>query len=87
MDVDAGKPLPASEVEVLIAQLEAAVGQEACWSCARVQEFIAQLERDAGPKARALLAMYEVRREKLHGCLGCQPCPPGDLFAECQARR
>lgn len=87
MGVDAGKPLPASEVEALIAQLEAAVGQEACWSCECLQGFIAQLERDAGPKARALLAMYEVRQEKLHGCLGCQPCPPGDLFAKYQARR
>jgi len=87
MGTDAGKALPASQVEELITRLEGAAVQEACWSCERLQDFIGLLERDAGPEARSLLSMYEVRREKLHGCLGCDPCPPRALFAEYQARR
>jgi hypothetical protein len=87
MGVGAGKPLPARDVEALIARLEGAAEQEACWSCERLQGFITQLEMDAAADGRVLLEMYEVRQEKLHGCLGCQPCPPGDLFAAYQARR
>lgn len=87
MGAGAGKGLPARQVKQLIVRLEGAAEQEACWSCECLQGFITQLELDAAADAKGLLEMYEVRREKLHGCLGCDPCPPGDLFAEYQARR
>ena len=83
----AGNGLAAREVEALITRLEGAAGQGAGWSCERLQDFITQLEQDAAADAKGLLEVYEVRREKLHGCLGCDPCPPRALFADYQAGR
>lgn len=81
MNVNARKPLTAVQVMALLEQLEQAAEREACWSCERLQGFISRLEQDAEPEGRALLEMYEVRPERRHGGLGCQPCPPAEVFA------
>ena len=80
MNVDSRKPLTARQVGALLEQLEQAAEREACWSCACLQGFISRLEQEASADARALLEMYEVRPERRHGGLGCQPCPPADVF-------
>jgi len=80
MGTSAGKSLTAVQVQGLLRQLEQAATQEACWSCECLQGYITQLESDAVEEARSLLETYEVRPERLHGCLGCEPCPPGDVF-------
>lgn len=82
MGAGAGKPLTAGEVGTLLDRLEQTAGREACWSCKRLQDFVAQLEADAAEDAKSLLETYEVRREKLHGGLGCEPCEPAAMFAE-----
>ena len=75
------KPLVAGQVRKLLAQLELAATREACWSCEGLQAIIRQLELDSAAEARFLLETYEVRPERLHGCLGCEPCPPAEVFA------
>jgi len=79
---DADKPLATEQVKAVLERLEQAADREACWSCERLQKFIAQLDIDAAEAARSLLEMYQVRPEKLHGGLGCQPCPPAEVFIE-----
>lgn len=81
MSTSAGKSLTVGQVRTLLGQLELAATREACWSCECLQEFITQLELDAAEEAKPLLETYEVRPERLHGCLGCQPCPPAEVFA------
>lgn len=81
MSTSAGKSLTAGQVRKLLGQLELAASREACWSCECLQGFITQLELDAGDEAKLLLETYEVRPERLHGCLGCEPCPPAEVFA------
>ena len=82
MGVRAGKPLTPDEAKRLLDKLERAAELEACWSCECLQGFITQLELDAAEDIKSFLETYEVRHERLHGCLGCRPCPPGDLFTE-----
>lgn len=82
MATRAGKPLPLDEVKVLLERLEQVATREACWSCECLQGFITQLELDATEDVRSLLQTYEVREEHLHGGLGCQPCPPADVFSQ-----
>jgi len=81
MSTSAGKSLTAGQVRKVLGQLELAAAREACWSCECLQGFITQLELDAGDEAKLLLETYEVRPERLHGCLGCEPCPPAEVFA------
>ncbi len=82
MAIRAGKPVPIEKVRSLIEQLERAATREACWSCECLQGFIAQLEHDATKDVKSLLQMYEVRKERLHGGLGCDSCPPADVFSQ-----
>ena len=81
MSASAGKSLTAGQVRKLMGQLELAATREACWSCECLQGFITQIELNAPADAKLLLETYEVRPERLHGCLGCEPCPPAEAFA------
>ena len=80
MGASAGKSLTAGQVRHLLGQLELAATREACWSCECLQGYIKQLGLDAAEEAKSLLQTYEVRPERLHGSLGCEPCPPADVF-------
>jgi hypothetical protein len=71
-----------AEAQRLLSRLEQAAEREACWSCECLQEFITQLELDAAKDTKPFLEVYEVRRERLHGCLGCRPCPPAELYTQ-----
>ncbi|MBN2130317.1 MAG: hypothetical protein JW741_12515 [Sedimentisphaerales bacterium] len=82
MGVRAGEPLTPDEAQRLLNKLERAASMEACWSCECLQGFITQLELDAAEDSKPFLETYEVRHERLHGCLGCRPCAPADLYAE-----
>ena len=82
MSTSAGKALTTGQIRQLLGRLELAATREACWSCECLQGIIRQLELDAAAEARFLLETYEVRPERLHGCLGCDPCPPADVFAD-----
>jgi len=74
--------LTAGQARKLLTQLEQSAPREACWSCECLQGFLTQLEPDATNDARLLLGDYKVRPERLHGCLGCEPCPPAEVFAD-----
>ena len=81
MSTSTGKSLTTGQVRKLMGQLELAATREACWSCECLQGFITQIELDALEEAKLLLETYEVRPERLHGCLGCESCPPAEVFA------
>ena len=82
MTTRAGKPLSLGEARLLLDRLEQAATLEACWRCECLQGFITQLELDAASDVKSLLQQYEVRKERVHGCLGCQPCAPADVFSQ-----
>ena len=81
MSTSAQKSLTTGQVRKLLGQLELAATREACWSCEGLQAIIRQVELDSTMEAKSLLETYEVRPERLHGCLGCEPCPPAEVFA------
>ena len=54
---------------------------DACLTCECFLGYIMQLHLDADADGRELLARYQVDRNSMHSCLGCDPCPPGDLYA------
>ena len=81
MSTSAQKSLTTGQVRKLLGQLELAATREACWSCEGLQAIIRQIELDSAMEAKSLLETYEVRPERVHGCLGCEPCPPAEVFA------
>ena len=74
--------LTRDEVKRAVEQAEAGVPYEECLRCDCFHGFVTQLEMDAVEDFSDLTARLIVPQEEIHGCLGCDPCPPGSLFAE-----
>lgn len=74
--------LTRDEVKQAIGQAEAGFPHEECLRCDCFHGFLVQLEMDAVEDVSDLTGRFKVAREEMHGCLGCEPCPPGTLFTE-----
>ena len=72
----------AKDVIALLTALRKTVRRKECWDCDCFQGFLTQLEMDAEPDAAKTIEPLKVPSSQMHGCLGCDPCPPGAEFAE-----
>jgi hypothetical protein len=70
------------EVVETLQRLREAVRHEPCWTCDCLQGLLTQLELDAEEDVTDLTSDLKVSRERMHGCLGCDPCPSGALYAD-----
>jgi len=53
-----------------------------CNACECFHGYIAQLRIDSDSAYKDLFTSYKMSRNEMHHCLGCDPCPPADLYAE-----
>jgi hypothetical protein len=74
--------MPRNRVQEFCEKIEEAAVKEACWTCECLQGVIAQLLMDLEEEDISELEKRVRDREALHSCLGCDPCPPGELLAE-----
>jgi len=79
--------LTRAQVETLLKEAEASFPHGACLTCECFLGYVAQLHVDSEPAGREVLKAYKVDRNSIHGCLGCDPCPPGDLYAAYQRQK
>jgi hypothetical protein len=70
------------KVRVLVQELENSVARPECLTCDCFQGLLTQLELDCPEDVSDLTSRLKTPNEKMHGCLGCDPCPPGALFAQ-----
>ncbi|MEP7133314.1 MAG: hypothetical protein ABI904_00135 [Chloroflexota bacterium] len=56
--------------------------QNVCSTCECFLAYTAQLRIDTDSADKDLFTPYKINRSDMHHCLGCDPCPPGDLYAE-----
>ena len=69
------------DVNLYIEDAIQAFPHEACETCECYLGYLAQLFLDAVDEGRDLIAAHQVGRTQIHTCLGCDPCPPAELFA------
>ena len=74
--------LTKGDIEAFLTRLREGAPRPECWSCECLRGFIAQLGLDASDDAKSLLAKYGTARGRTHRCLGCEPCPAANLFAQ-----
>ncbi len=79
--------LAVDDVRSLLEKLRRSAIREECWSCDCFQGFITQLELDAADDVKNLTDCMKVTHDEMHGCLGCDPCPPAVVFAEYLSRK
>ena len=73
-------PMDYGQAATRLDQLRAVAPFPACSTCECLQGYLAQLQLLATDDAAALVAPLRVARTEMHSCLGCDPCPPGDLL-------
>ena len=71
-----------AELQTLLDAVEESFPHDLCSTCECFLGYIAQLRVDSNPADKALFLPYKVERKDMHKCLGCNPCPPGDEYAE-----
>ena len=76
------QPLDQDELQTMLHRAEEQFPHGACNTCECFLGYLAQLRIDSDFANKDLFLPFKVRREDMHHCLGCDPCPPGDLYAE-----
>lgn len=74
--------LTVDKVQALIGNALVSFPHEECATCECFLGYLTQLQIDAGEVVGGLVSEYQLSQDKVHGCLGCDPCPPGDHFAQ-----
>ena len=74
--------LTRKEVQDFLAVAADSFPHGACLTCECFLGYVARLRVDSDETSRDLIGEYQVERTSMHSCLGCDPCPPGDLYAE-----
>ncbi|MFQ6082057.1 MAG: hypothetical protein ACE5WD_01715 [Candidatus Aminicenantia bacterium] len=54
---------------------------EECRTCECLQGALTQLGIDGGAEIREIIKNMLVNKQKMHECLGCDPCPPAEIFS------
>lgn len=72
--------LSRNQIQEIINDLENSVVRPECLTCDCFQGLLTQLELDCLEDVRDLTDRLKIPRKKMHGCLGCDPCPGGELF-------
>ena len=79
--------LTREQVARTLDRLTKSVVKDACWTCDCFQGLVTQLELDAAEDVSALTGPLKAAHEDMHACLGCDPCPPGAVYADYQRCR
>jgi hypothetical protein len=70
------------EVVKILGDLKDSLPRVECQTCECYQGFLVQLEIEALEIIKDLTDPLKVNSFEMHGCLGCDPCPPAEAFTE-----
>jgi hypothetical protein len=73
--------LPRNETQILLQTAEDSFPHDLCATCECFLAYLAQLRIDSEPADKDLFIPFKIARGEMQKCLGCDPCPPGDLYA------
>ena len=71
-----------NQVREIVKDLENSIIRPECLTCDCFQGLLTQLELDCSEEISDLTTHLKAPTEKMHWCLGCDPCPGGALFAQ-----
>jgi hypothetical protein len=70
------------EIQALLQAAEKSFPHGECNTCECLLGHIAQLRIDSASASKDLSIPFKVDRVSIRLCLVCDPCPPGDLYAD-----
>ncbi|MDY7010821.1 MAG: hypothetical protein SVV80_08730 [Planctomycetota bacterium] len=79
--------LSRKDVIDIVKRLREAIRYKQCLTYDCLQGLLTQLEIDAQEDVSDIIEPLKVPPDRMHGCLGCEPCPPGEVYADYLRRR
>ena len=76
------KLISVSKVKILLDDAIETFPHDECKTCECFLGYVTQLTMESDESSRQLLDKFKPNREDIHSCLGCDPCPPGDHYAQ-----
>lgn len=73
--------LKRDETQALLQAAEDSFAHDLCNTCECFLAYLAQLRIDSDSADKDLFVPFKIDRKDMHKCLGCDPCPPGELYA------
>ena len=70
------------EIQAMLQTAEESFPYGQCNTCECFLGYIAQISIDSDAESTDLFIPYKVDRTTIHRCLRCDPCAPGDLYAQ-----
>ena len=70
-----------TQERVLLEALKPWLANGRCRTCDCLQAALAHLELDGDEELRAFIAPHRVPPDQMHGCVGCDPCPPAATWS------
>ncbi len=74
--------LSVSQVRSFIENAIEAFPHDECATCECFLGYVTQLEMEADDGGQKFLEKHKPQKTEMHACLGCDPCPPGDHYAQ-----
>ena len=66
----------------LFDKLRLSLDEERCTTCDCLQGALTQMELDGEDGVARLIGPHKVGRDRMHHCLGCDPCPPAEALSD-----
>ena len=73
--------LQSDEAERWVDRLTLSVARKECRSCECFHALLTKVRHDC-PEAATIAVPLQISTKNMHHCLGCEPCAPGDVFAD-----
>jgi hypothetical protein len=74
--------LKRTEVQELIESVRREMPHEDCRTCDCFLGFVTRLELDCREDVSDITNPLKTQTDQVHGCLGCNPCPPAEAYTE-----
>jgi hypothetical protein len=73
--------LTRTELQSLLEAATDSQPHDLCAACECFHAYLAQLRIDSDSADKNLFVPFKIARGEMQKCLGCDPCPPGGLYA------
>ena len=76
------KQVNIDEAITLVENLRASMCRDECRDCECLQGVLVQIEIETAGDVSSITGPLKVPPAQMHSCLGCDPCPPAEIFGD-----
>jgi hypothetical protein len=74
--------LSIDKAKVLVENIMSSMCRDECQDCECLQGILIQIEIVSDEDVSEITDPLKVSPEQMHSCLGCDPCPPAEIFGD-----